>query len=483
MPAPLNTSAVEVRAAIPADFRFVSRLMLSVLPEYYDGDHFAHAKRIFETSIKGGVDDLGYFSTEQQMFIATVAGRRAGVIHLVTKKQGTFKISPIIVAKAFRRGHGIGTALLAFAERYALSRGGRQIYGTVSQTNQDALRFLLHNGYIVAGASYGHYKPNVVEIMVYKPLGAGGLQTRYEDPNISVQPMARGADARRQVRELLLETLPDHFSGIDDGWIASLFAGYARRKSGDINTKYKLIYTATDRAKRVLGVAAGTPKKGTPIKLMPFVARTLPAFFAMLRDIPFLLNTYGRKLYIHIDPTAEQVVLLQQSGWVLAAMLPNAYKSGVTTQEWTYDVSPESASVVLRTKPGLFGMIRQGVKTLEVRVGYPATIRRIKPGSRVLLETLPYVLPVQIRAIRRYPSLDLALANEDPNRIWPDHDRIAILQALQQIYPRYKERLGVYVLEFAPPQPHETLSTSEFAFLRTHPEFRRDIPGTSRTHS
>jgi len=67
----------------------------------------------------GGIDRLGFFSFEQRMFIAEVDGERAGMMHVVGKRQSTYKISPLIVAPEFQGSHGLGSRLLSYAENYA----------------------------------------------------------------------------------------------------------------------------------------------------------------------------------------------------------------------------------------------------------------------------------------------------------------------------------------------------------------------------
>ena len=91
-----------VRPARADDFDFVSDLMVRALTPFYDGDHRAHARRIFDAHIAGGHDQVGQFSSGQHMFIAEIDGRPVGVIHVVNKKQGTVKISPLIIDTAYR---------------------------------------------------------------------------------------------------------------------------------------------------------------------------------------------------------------------------------------------------------------------------------------------------------------------------------------------------------------------------------------------
>src|SRR5574340_1659402 len=263
MPPPPN---VIIRKATEEDFDFVTTLMDAALAPYYGGDHIAHARRIFRTHMAGGLDDIGHFSVEQNMFVTEVDGGRAGMIHLVGKRQDTYKISPIIVAHEFRGRLSLGRKLLEHAEQYAKARDARQLYCTVAQQNNGALQFFIRNGFSIAGRSESQYKEGITEVMLYKILDREQLDAQFDTKHISVLPANHGHEP--QVRKMLISHLPDHFRGIDDAWVDALFKGYGRRDSGDINQKYKLIFVAVDRSGTVLGVAGATPKKGTPIKVM-----------------------------------------------------------------------------------------------------------------------------------------------------------------------------------------------------------------------
>ncbi|MCK6462481.1 MAG: ASCH domain-containing protein [Candidatus Pacebacteria bacterium] len=216
----------------------------------------------------------------------------------------------------------------------------------------------------------------------------------------------------------------------------------------DINAKYKLIYVAVDSTGRVIGVAGATPKKGSPIKLMPFIATNAVAFEALLIDIPHQLVTYGHKLYIHINPTADEVVSLQRLGWKLDAAMPSAYYPGVITQQWSLNIG-EATMRTMRIKQRFYNLIYSGKKTLEVRVGYD-TINRIQIGERIRLVTHTGSFEVRVNDIRRYRTFEEMLNAESWERIAPDSkSKEEVLLLLKQIYPKNKENLGVIVLEFA----------------------------------
>jgi len=441
---------ITIREAHVDDFDWVSRTMQNALEPYYGGDHLAHAKRIFEAHIAGGNDHIGFFSFEQRMFILEVDGIIAGMMHLVGKKQSTYKISPIIISPEFQGRFGLGSQLLAYAEEYVRREGkARQLYCTVAEKNYAAMQFFLRKGFVKAGSSDSHYKNGIIETMLYKPLFSKGDLEILDKQNVSVLPLDETEHGiRTQIRKILLEELPKSFEGIDNNWVSSLFAGYDRRNTKDINAKYKLIYVALNSMMDPIGLAAATPKKGSPIKVMPFIANTKAAFEALLIDIPHQLALYGHKLYIHINPMAEEVISLQRLGWKLDAALPSAYKPDVVTQQWSIDVNSHTMRT-MRVKDKFFKSIYSGEKTLEVRVGYK-TINSIKVSERIRLTTYTDKLDVKIRSVRKYSSFESMFEVESYKNIMPWANSMEeVLSLLRQFYPKNKENLGVVVLEFA----------------------------------
>ncbi len=440
-------TVTEIRDANINDSEWVTELMHAALDPYYGGDHRAHAKRIFEAHLDGGHDRVGFFSFEQHMFILEVNGLRAGILHMVGKRQSTYKISPLILAPEYQTIGGLGSILLNHAESYARSHQARQIYCTVAEKNSVAMQFFLRKGFIRAGSSDSHYKSGIAEFMLYKPLYGTSTIRSLDQLHVSVLPLDEiNLELKTEVARLLLEKLPNSFEGITDAWVTALFDGYARRNTCDINAKYKLIFVALDSAGRVIGVAGATPKKGSPIKIMPFIATNIVAFEALLIDIPHQLITYGHKLYIHINPTSDEVVSLQRLGWKLDAALPNAYYAGIVTQQWSLNIG-ETLMRTIRIKQRFFDLIKSGKKNLEVRVGYDA-INRIKCGEWISLVTHTSTLNLRITSIRRYHNFETMLANEPFKKIAPDvSSQAELLTLLKNIYPPHKEKLGVIILE------------------------------------
>lgn len=443
----MSSSKIVIREAAENDYEWVAELMHKALEPYYGGDHRTHARRIFDAHVAGGYDRVGFFSFEQKMFVVEVNDVRAGMVHVVGKRQSTYKISPLIVVSEFQGRFGLGSCLLEYAEKYATERNARQLYCTVAEKNVAAMQFFVRKGFIKAGSSDSHYKSGITETMLYKPLYDVSLTTSLDQINVSVVPFDETRDdLRQQVAALLLEKLPSSFEGISDDWVAALFAGYARRHTTDINSKYKLIFVAIDGSGSVIGVVGATPKKGSPIKMMPLITTNLVAFEALLIDVPYQLVPYGHKLYIHINPTSDEVVALQRLGWRLNAAMPSAYHHGIVTQQWSLDIG-ETTMRTIRVKKRFFDFIRSGKKKLEVRVGYDS-INRIQVGEQVRMETHESNFRVRVSAIRRYETFEKMLEKEPYQQIVPDSTSQAeVLFLLKKIYPPEKERLGVIVLE------------------------------------
>lgn len=436
-----------IREAVKEDFQFVSDIMNAALEPYYDGDHRAHASRIFWTHIGGGNDQVGHFSAEQRMFILEEDGIRLGMINIVGKRQGTWKISPLIIAAEWQGKSGCGSEMLAFAEQYVRSRGARQMYCTVAEQNRSALSFFRRKGYVTAGRSVSHYKLNVTEAMLYKLFYSEEEKEQGDRINISVVPFEE--QYRESVTKLILEsTLPRYFHGVDQRWVDALFRGYERRDTSEVNQKYKLIFIALDRNGTVLGVAGATPKKGQPIKIMPCVASNSQAFAALITDLPQHLKTYGRKLYVHLVPDVRETIVLQRMGWSLDAMMPGAYHEDHSTQQWGNNLEDHHMRT-MRVKNRFFGDIMARRKSLEVRVGYE-NIRNIRAGEEIQLVTSTAAGVIRVREVRNYSGFEAMLDAEKADNIVPGMNKPQVLALLCNIYPPEKERLGVVVLDIEP---------------------------------
>ena len=90
--------------------------------------------------------------------------------------------------------------------------------------------------------------------------------------------------------------------------------------------------------------------------------------------------------------------------------------------------------------------IRDGRKTIEVRVGY-GNISRLQAGDHLMLNDEDHYI---IRRIGRYANFEAMLEQENPAAIAPDTPPAELLGQIRAIYPREKEELGVITLEIAP---------------------------------
>ncbi len=437
-----SLAAVAIRKAKTGDFDFVFRLMTEALEPFYDGDHRAHARRIFTAHINGNVDSVGQFSLLQYIFIAEVNRHPAGMIHLVVKKQGTVKISPLIVAPEYRGQFGIGSKLLRHAEDFARKHHARQLYCTAAAQNQATLKFLLRKGFHLAGKAQDHYKPDIDECMLYKPL----RQSLTPDlSDIAIVPFDEKKHAVA-ARQLILSRVGSNFIGVDDTWVDALFASYQRRESRDVNAKYKLIFIA-EQDRKVVGVVVATPKKGQPIKIMPLVAKSEVVFEALVTHLPQLLAGDGHKLYIHLVPEPWQIACLQRHGWTIEGMFPGGYAPNSVVQQWGISLQKGYPVRKMRIKKPYFDAIMSGRKTLEVRIGYNS-IKRLKEGQLLQLENGHACGVVRIKSIRIYSKFADMLAAEPWQQIVPQaKSQEEALRLLHNIYPPHKERLGVHVIE------------------------------------
>jgi hypothetical protein len=87
-------SNIKIREAVSEDYSKIVELMNNALTPFYNGDHTAHATRIFNTHISGGKDQIGHFSFEQKMFMAVNEnGQILGMINIVGKNKEPTKLA------------------------------------------------------------------------------------------------------------------------------------------------------------------------------------------------------------------------------------------------------------------------------------------------------------------------------------------------------------------------------------------------------
>lgn len=98
-----------------------------------------------------------------------------------------------------------------------------------------------------------------------------------------------------------------------------------------------------------------------------------------------------------------------------------------------------------RIKKDYYNLIYRGVKTLEVRVGYP-DIKRVQKGDTITFKDYSNVRFEVIR-VTRYVDFPEMLDNENSSKAIPGVSKYKALAMYQEIYPEDKESLGVYVFE------------------------------------
>ncbi|SEB98706.1 Acetyltransferase (GNAT) family protein [Streptomyces sp. 2231.1] len=329
---PPPTASLRTRQAAEGDRDFVRSLFASALGPFYNGDHLAHADRILDAHLTSGRDPFGHFSHTQRTFVLCAGdgpdAERLGVLHVVVKRQGTVKISPLILVPQHRSRSGLGTVLLRMAERFAHEAGARQLYCTVAASNTAALGFFLRHGFTPAGRSTSQYKPGITELMLYRNLT---LWPALADP---VRIRLFTPQDKPGLRDLVLRTMPAAYRGVDAGWADALMAGHERRNRGDVNEKFKIIYVTVDGRGAVRGLAAAGPKKGEPVKVLPLCADQPAVLALLLERLPGLFADLGRKLYTHLPPDPNVTELMQRAGWVLEGLMPGAYHPDICTAQW-----------------------------------------------------------------------------------------------------------------------------------------------------
>ena len=108
-----------------------------------------------------------------------------------------------------------------------------------------------------------------------------------------------------------------------------------------------------------------------------------------------------------------------------------------------------SENNVLQMKTEIFDLIEQGIKTLDVRVGF-AQIKKIKVGDDISYynsNTKKNSAAFNVIRISVYTDIEEMLEFEDHTQILPKRTRIQVLNNLKKVYNEEKLKLGIYVFE------------------------------------
>ncbi|MFE7523398.1 GNAT family N-acetyltransferase [Streptomyces halstedii] len=326
---PAGAEDLIIRDATGGDRAAIRGLLHGSLRRNYDGDHVAQADRILDAHLAGGKDPVGHFSRTQHVYVAESGGEVVGVMNIAEKRQGTMKISPLIVNPDFRGSNGAGSALLAKSVEVAKARGVRQLYGTVAEPSSWIETFYLNRGWTCGSQSNSQYRPGVVEHAIYYTVDEGEPA---ETPDRL--KFDEYTPSKYEELEAFLTTRMDVFvDGIDAGFVRSLVAGHERRASRTVEAKYKELYLGYD-SDVLSSVIAFGPKKGGSVKLMPLSAVSGSALRETLRFAQSWAAGRTHKLYTHqhVDPAV--VTAFQSEMWTLEGLLPEAYGQGKVAAQW-----------------------------------------------------------------------------------------------------------------------------------------------------
>lgn len=120
---------------------------------------------------------------------------------------------------------------------------------------------------------------------------------------------------------------------------------------------------------------------------------------------------------------------------------------------------------VWRIKKQYFHQLKSGEKSLEIRVGYPQ-IKKVHQGDTITFENYG-PNEFDVKRVTVYDNFKELLEDEGVDRVLPGMTFKGALHALQDIYPRDKESLGVYAFELKlkakerPDAPREYIAASK----------------------
>ncbi|RIH60566.1 GNAT family N-acetyltransferase [Streptomyces sp. SHP22-7] len=317
-----------IRDATEADRAVIQGLLHGSLRRNYDGDHVAQADRIIDAHLGGGKDPVGHFSKTQHVYVAESGGEVVGVMNIAEKRQGTMKISPLIVNPDFRGSKGAGSALLAKSVEVARARGVRQLYGTVAEPSSWIETFYLNRGWTCGSQSNSQYRPGVVEHAIYYNVddtaATASEPLKFEEYSPSKY---------EELERFLTSRMGVFVDGIDEEFVRALVAGHERRGTREVEAKYKEIYLGYESGVLSSVIAFG-PKKGGAVKLMPLSATSQDALRQTLRFAQSWAEGRTHKLYTHqhVDPAV--VTAFQSEMWTLEGLLPEAYAADKVAAQW-----------------------------------------------------------------------------------------------------------------------------------------------------
>lgn len=122
-----------------------------------------------------------------------------------------------------------------------------------------------------------------------------------------------------------------------------------------------------------------------------------------------------------------------------------------------------------RIKRNYYNLIYKGIKTLEVRVGYP-DIKRVHKGDTITFNDYSNI-KFEVVRVTRYMDFPEMLDSEDSTKAIPGVTKYKALEMYQEIYPETKEALGVYVFELRKQSNNDTKLYTLSSFINNHNQF------------
>lgn len=105
----------------------------------------------------------------------------------------------------------------------------------------------------------------------------------------------------------------------------------------------------------------------------------------------------------------------------------------------------QGKKIVIRIYKKYFDMIKDGSKTIEVRVAYP-NMKSIRAGTVIWFNDDPNCKR-RVKRVATYTSFREMMKSEDPKKINPNDSAEQQLSDIGKIYPPHKEKLGVLAFE------------------------------------
>lgn len=108
-------------------------------------------------------------------------------------------------------------------------------------------------------------------------------------------------------------------------------------------------------------------------------------------------------------------------------------------------MNPKSNTRVMRIYKQYFDMIKDGSKTVEIRVAYPS-MKSITVGTIIRFNDDPSCVR-RVKRVANYKSFGEMMSKEDPKTLNPHRTADEQLSDIRKIFPPDKERIGVIAFE------------------------------------